>query len=210
MKVYKSAGERNDYLVTLELTDTSDSNTNLSRKVDIPLFAKYRCKKAFVVSIEHKNTGKSVNFIESTYDSTFIYKVGEHISDKYYDANTNNICSRGIHFYKTKEQALYWQWQPVNGPYKRWYENGQLQLECGYKNDKLEGPYKWWYGNGKLSVEHGYKDGKLEGPYKSWHENGQISKEECEYEGGELIGPYKSWYPNGELIKENKFAPHSL
>jgi len=228
MEVYKSGGKNSDYLVTLRLADTSDSNTNLSRNVEDTLFAKYRCKKAFVISIKHKSSGQSVDCIESNYESTFIYKVGEYAVEKNYDADTSKICGKGIHFFKSKEPALYWQWYPINGPYKSWYENGQLKVECEYKCFRPEGPYKSWYENGELILECGYKDGNFEGPYKSWYENGQLRlkcefknaqreglskswyengqmKEECEYKNDQIKGPYKKWYENGQLERECEY-----
>ena len=83
MEVYKSAGKLQDYLITLEI-DPSDSNTNLSRKVDVPETAKYRCRRAFVKTIEHKATGQTVDSIRSNYSDTFTYTVGEWAEEPNY------------------------------------------------------------------------------------------------------------------------------
>ena len=48
----------------------------------------------------------------------------------------------------------------VNGLYREWYENGQLERECTYKDDKKAGLYRRWYKNGQLQEECTYKDGE--------------------------------------------------
>ena len=149
MEVYKSAGEQNDYLVTLEI-EPFEYNTNLSRTVDIPATAKYRCRRAFVVAIEHKATGRPIESIRSNYSDTFIYTVGQWVKEPNYNDNIQRVCAPGIHFFKSKEQALYWGWHPENGPYKEWYENGRLYLEREYKDCKPDGPLKIWNRNGRF------------------------------------------------------------
>jgi len=47
-----------------------------------------------------------------------------------------------------------------NGEYKKWYPNGQLWVQCFYKDGVLHGEYKEWYDNGKLSKHHFYKNGQ--------------------------------------------------
>ena len=206
MIAYKSAGRNNDYLVTLEI-DPDDSNTNLSRKVDVPATAKYRCRRAFVKSIEHKATGQSVDSIESNYSDTFRYTIGRLVEVPDYDENVHSVCTRGIHFFKSKEPALYWCWHPKNGPWKRWFENGQLEEVSVYRDDKLEGPYKGWYKNGQLLEECLFRDNKLEGLYKSWYENGQLMNE-GEYKNGKLEGPWKEWYEDGTIIYVDTLHHH--
>ena len=49
------------------------------------------------------------------------------------------------------------------GEYKMWWDkNGQLAIQCYYKEGKLEGEYKQRDINGQLWFQEYYKDGKLE------------------------------------------------
>ena len=73
-----------------------------------------------------------------------------------------------------------------DGPYKEYYENGQLQSEGTTKDSKRVGPYKGYYENGQLQSEGTYKDGKLDGLWKSYYENGQL-KGEVMLKDGEII-----------------------
>ncbi len=54
-----------------------------------------------------------------------------------------------------------------DGPYKKYYENGQLQIDSFKKDDKWDGPYKKYYENGQLRVDSAHKDDKWDGPYKN-------------------------------------------
>ena len=68
--------------------------------------AKCRCDKAKVLDIENIETGKKVNEVRSSYDSNFIYKVGEIVSVDNFDNNRWNECATGIHFFVNKENAI--------------------------------------------------------------------------------------------------------
>lgn len=68
--------------------------------------SKCRCDKAKVLDIENIETGKKVNEARSSYDSNFIYKVGEIIHVDNFDNNRWNECSTGIHFFVNKENAI--------------------------------------------------------------------------------------------------------
>ena len=68
--------------------------------------AKCRCDKAKVLDIENIETGKKVNEVRSSYDSNFIYKVGEIVSVDNFDNNRWNECATGIHFFINKENAI--------------------------------------------------------------------------------------------------------
>ena len=156
MQYYKSAGQNNEYFITLLVP--SDACTNLERKNVInSKYAKYRCSKAFVVDIEHKETKEKKDCVQSNYFAGFVYKVGDVITELSFDCDLEKVCVRGIHFFKTKQQALMYG-NSKEGEYKSWYENGQLCIECVYKNGKREGKYKWWYKNGQLLEEHVYKE----------------------------------------------------
>ena len=208
MEVYKSGGSQNDYLITLEI-DPNESNTNLSRKVDVPTTAKYRCRRAFVKSIEHKTTGGPIESIESNYSDKFRYTVGLWVEEPGYDHNIQEVCTQGIHFFKSREPALHWGWHPENGPCKTWYENGRLESEVVYKNDNPEGPYREWYENGQLALESIYREGKFDGPRKRWYPTGRLWIEST-FKGGKLEGPFKRWHENGQLSLECRYRENKL
>ena len=89
-------------------------------------------------------------------------------------------------------------YEAIDGEYKSWYNNGQLECHYFYKDGKLHGEYKSWYNNGQPGSHYFYKDGKLRGEYKSWYDNGQPGSHYF-YKNGRLHGEYKNWHDNGQL-----------
>jgi antitoxin component YwqK of YwqJK toxin-antitoxin module len=68
----------------------------------------------------------------------------------------------------------------MNGISKRFYLNGQLEIEVFFRNNKRiynDGVHKEYYENGQISYLENYKDGKLNGLQKAWHKNGQLACE---------------------------------
>ena len=85
-----------------------------------------------------------------------------------------------------------------DGPFKIYYENGQVQAEANYKNGLLHGPSKKYYKNGQLEGEGAYKNGELDGPYRTYYASGQL-KSEGANKGGKAEGPSKAYYESGQL-----------
>jgi antitoxin component YwqK of YwqJK toxin-antitoxin module len=79
------------------------------------------------------------------------------------------------------------------GPYERYYENGQLRIKCTYKDGKEDGPYELYHENGQLEEKCTYKDGELDGPYESYHENGQL-REKYTYKDGRVEKVFAAEY----------------
>lgn len=88
------------YIVELLILEESKRSSAFGRKC--------RCDKAKVLSITKKDGSiAEISSIESNYDKNFIYTIGEIVSVKNFDNNRWNECSEGIHFYITREEALY-------------------------------------------------------------------------------------------------------
>ncbi len=62
----------------------------------------------------------------------------------------------GLYYYKNDE---------FYGPYYRWYDNGQLDVKCYYKNGKL---------HGQLCEKCYHKNDKLHDKYYRWDEQGNL------------------------------------
>ena len=87
----------------------------------------------------------------------------------------------------------------VEGPFKEYYESGQLEVEGTYKRNKVEGLMKIYYKSGKLKEERLYKDDEKEGPYKIYYESGQL-KEEGTFKGDKKHGRVRIYGPQGSLM----------
>ncbi len=71
-------------------------------------------------------------------------------------------------------------WANQTGPYKVYYESGQVQEEGSYKDGKKDGPFKAYYESGQLQEEGVYKDDNLDGPFKAYYKretaNGMLTR----------------------------------
>lgn len=94
---YKRAGE---YIVELFIPENAKRSSAFGRKC--------RCNKAITIAITERD-GKPTDVLSvpSDYDKNFIYTVGELSEVPDFDVNRWNECSKGIHFYITREEALY-------------------------------------------------------------------------------------------------------
>jgi antitoxin component YwqK of YwqJK toxin-antitoxin module len=221
--VFKSCST--DWIVVLQ--KLPDTKTNESRSgIKDSMYAKVRANKLLVVDIVHKLTGQITNEIVNSVhsDKIITYKTNEVIEASDFDNNLDEICSTGIHYFKSVESAFYYEtpddyrgqhkcWYDngnligtcwvVNGksdgPCTTWYKNGQLHRKYTFKNGILDGPFKEWYGSGQQNVEGMMKNNKQNGLWKVWHENGQL-KEECSFNTGLVEGLYKCWDENGQLL----------
>ena len=92
---YKRA---NRYLIKLLIPENAKRNSATTLKC--------RCSEARVLDIEDIKTGLKVQAVNSSYDSEFIYRVGEIVSIDDFDDNRWNECAPGIHFFMNKDNAI--------------------------------------------------------------------------------------------------------
>jgi antitoxin component YwqK of YwqJK toxin-antitoxin module len=218
-KIAKSSGTR--VLVTLEIP--SDAKTNITR-CDIvnTQYAKHRCDRALVMSIEDSEGNKYSAASSSEYlKKQLVYTTGQIVYEPAYTLDLESVCGEGIHFFLSKEVALLYgldkikngvhkRWWnsgqlmdlsifiegEVHGVYKAWHNNGQLWKLGTYASDKLHGEYKEWYSNGQLQIQTTYKNDKIHGLYMKWNHTGTLILK-CDYTHGKRNGEFKSWHCNG-------------
>ena len=82
---------------------------------------KCRCDKAKVISIVDAD-GNQVEEAVSYTDSDFIYKVGETVYPDGWNPDRWNECSRGIHFFMTRKEAVEYEFLGTY-PVKPWDSN---------------------------------------------------------------------------------------
>lgn len=190
--VYKSC---QNFIVELELL--SDSITTLYRKNVVNIdCAKYRCDKAKVLSIVSKyDSSIQLYKIYSDYDPKFIYIKGKIARVTNFNPDINEVCAEGIHFFCTKEPAMFRNLTIINGEYKSWHENGQLHKKVTYVDGEKHGEYKEWYDNGRLYEQSLYNLGMLEGAFMKWWRTGERLIE-ATYVKNLKHGKYTEWnYP---------------
>jgi antitoxin component YwqK of YwqJK toxin-antitoxin module len=114
-----------------------------------------------------------------------------------------------------------------DGPYKSYYDSGELKTEGQYQNKKRTGDWKNFHKNGQISRLYGYKEGKRNKEYTSYYEDGilkiKVEKEgdvyvtSSFYDSGNLFykrenetGYYKSYYKNGAVKVEANYVEREL
>lgn len=114
-----------------------------------------------------------------------------------------------------------------NGPFKDYYESGELKTEGQYKAGKRFGNWKTYHKNGQVSRNYSYKNGKRDKVYTAYFEDGAISNKTEKigdyhinfgyYESGKLrykrqieTGYYMSYYESGPLEIEAEYLNNEL
>ena len=86
------------YIVKLKITEDAKRCSATGRKC--------RCSKAMVLSITNVDgTDGGISEVSSSYDSTFVYRVGETVEEPNFCEDRWNECSQGIHFFITRKEA---------------------------------------------------------------------------------------------------------
>ena len=89
----------NGLIVELEIPSDALRSSATTRKC--------RCSKAKVISITNLDGSPSgVTSIPSSWDSNFIYAIGDTIEVADFDTNRWNDCAPGIHFFITRQEAV--------------------------------------------------------------------------------------------------------
>ena len=135
---------RGGYIAKLEIFGKTNENR---QDIADPLYAKYRTSNVKVLKIFHMNSEvndetRVIDKMRGLYDKNFSYIVGEEMHVFGYDENINEVCSQGIHYFKTPYQAKMWNLSLDNytGKYIEWYDDGTLRREGEYKDGNL---VKW-------------------------------------------------------------------
>ena len=93
---WKRAG---DVIVKLLVTEDAKRSSATTLKC--------RCSKAKVLAIENIDGSESeLKEVASSYDSNFVYRVGETVEVNDFDDDRWNECSSGIHFFIAREMAV--------------------------------------------------------------------------------------------------------
>lgn len=83
-------------------------------------------------------------------------------------------------------------------------ESIKEELQCNYRTNKKHGPYREWFDNGQLSYSATYRNGLRNGLGMSWYKTG-IKESEKNWKNGQLNGNCKYWNEKGDLDYELTF-----
>lgn len=89
-----------------------------------------------------------------------------------------------------------------DGPYKDYFDSGELMLEGQYKNKKKVGEWKRYFKSGQVYLIYSYTDGKKDIPETSFFKDGSV-KRKIENKGKEYF--VFGYYETGELFYEKQY-----
>ncbi len=93
-----------------------------------------------------------------------------------------------------------------DGPWKEYYEDGQLRAEGLYNLGNRIGRWRFYHQTGGLEQEGNFNDqGKPEGPWKWFHENGNVFREEA-YRNGKLDGLFTEYTDDGKVVVQGEYV----
>lgn len=96
-KCFVSASNKTPVIVKLEILEDSKRSSGTGRKC--------RCEKAKVISITSIDGETNYDVAHSFFDMGFAYRVGCPVISDSFDDNRFEICSNGIHFFLTRQEA---------------------------------------------------------------------------------------------------------
>ena len=156
-------------------------------------------------SVYKWNIAKSEYTVENRAEGEFIDNkyIGEWTFYHYY----GKVYAKG-NFIESKGEKLGISGIPIDGRdgvWRFWYENGQLEQQGNYVNDKEDGLWRFWYENGQLKRQGNFVNGNAEGLWRFWYENGQLSQQGNTVNGNEE-GLWRFWYENGQLKQQGNYV----
>lgn len=93
-----------------------------------------------------------------------------------------------------------------DGPWKEFYEEGQLRAEGMYSLGKRIGRWRFYHENGSVEQEGTYNNqGNAEGAWKWYYDNGNVLREES-FRNGLSDGPYVEYNEEGKVVTQGEFV----
>lgn len=204
---YKNDYNNEGWLVVMQ--KLQETKTNEERKGIVnSSCAKFRANKLKVVEI-FKMSNPEINkeYVINAYgDVNLTYRVKQIVGPNYYDDDIENVCSCGIHYFKTPLRVIYYGGVPVDftGEWFYFSDDGFKEKVENLVNGKLSGKTTEFYKNGTIYREWHYENGERSGNFTRWHENGK-KEWEGNYTNDKKTGVWFKWNNNGKLFRETNY-----
>jgi len=141
--------------------------------------------------------GKGEKIVYADYQSISIRTAeGDYVQKVFYPEK--KILTHYLTYKDSKFQAK-------EGPYREWYDNGQLWKEGAYENDKAHGVWTFYsYDNGTKSEYGAFEMGERTGKWITLDSLGGTTREQF-YKAGKLHGECKIYSMDGQLAMTQQF-----
>lgn len=191
-----------DWFVILE--KTKDTKTNEDRAhVFNKACAKFRASELKVIDIFKVNDPNITKaFIISSYKGKCtMYQVGKITKPDSYDTDIDEICTNGLHYFKTPGAAFHYSCkldESYTGVWINYYDDGGKSNEGYLVNGYRHGEWTTYYINEIKHVITNYINGSKSGNYVKHYQNGKI-EEKGQYEYERKIGVWSEYNNDGKL-----------
>lgn len=199
-----------EWMIVMQKLETTKTN-ELRKDVVDSRYAKFRANELRVIEIFNMKDTKSVRkSITNLRDGNkTIYKTNKIIRPDKYDENIENVCSGGIHYFKTPIAAFYYYPTLITelnctGKWIKFYNNGQKEIEENYENGKRTGELIEFYENGQKESEGSFLDGYKTGKWTEFFDDGKIASKGL-YKNGEKFGHWEYFYENEQKESEGNY-----
>lgn len=187
-----------------EKTKTNEDRKNITNKN----YAKFRASTLKVIEIFSVNypsyTVKKI--VTNFWGRITRYEVGKSVEPNKFDENINNVCSEGIHYFKTIIPAYYYRSVPDEyaGYWISHYDDGSKESEGYYEEGVKWSFWTHWNENGTIDSKGQYIKGQRNKKWTHYHENGKIKT--CgEYNNDEKNGYWISFHSNEQKESEGNY-----
>lgn len=89
------------------------------------------------------------------------------------------------------------------------YENGSLQWECSYKDNKANGIYKFYDTTGNIQLTSQFENDVQNGLSTLFYQTGEVSNYSI-YKNGKIHGPSIDYFKNGKIKKKSIFSEGNM
>ncbi|MCZ2484803.1 hypothetical protein [Aquirufa antheringensis] len=182
-----------DFIGRVKILNDHDSEvpndpTGLSSidRVDIKVLELFKGKMVNEIYEESKNTSCGMGISNGQEWIFFAYKRNGKLVVSY--------CDRDV-LYRQADGQRDWEYQRgfreikllrelfgiperkfANGKHTEYYENGQIEIEENYENEKRVGERKIWYPNGVLTSKKFFVNDSLDGKLERYYPSGQLEE----------------------------------
>ena len=162
--------------------------------------------------------GQTIDYTNQNYYTTksYLNAQKEYTSKSYHDMENRNYIIETLFKVKEKindslvlqkgKESMILSEDPIDvnkeGPWKEFFDTGELKITGSYKNGLKEGIWEEYYENGQLKEKVIFINGVKDGLWLKYYSNNQLWGK-GQYENGKMIGEWKYYDEDGnELFTE--------
>jgi antitoxin component YwqK of YwqJK toxin-antitoxin module len=184
---YKEYDNRGRLVLTMLYEDGSIVKSRVEESADIEIVNKYDQEGRLIYSGPYRNNVPVGIHRE--------YNADGKVSNAFIYNDNGLMVSEGI-----VDEA-----GNRNGKWKDLFENGKVQAEGQFRDNRRSGVWKFYNTGNILEQTGSYNNGRPDGLWKWYYSGGELLREE-EYFQGRRDGPYTEYAKDGKIIAQGEYS----